>query len=420
LVLGRLASPRWRATPTEVRTGDHESVLIVGPTQSGKTSCLVVPAILDWRGPVLAASVKDDLVAATAAWRRSQGLVGVFDPHFAPTGLAVAFDPVRLSTTWPQARRLAAVLSSAAAEEAGSVDAQFWSQLASKLLAPLLLAAALGEGSLSTVAHWVDSRQGDEPRSILFEAGQLQAEDALAASLARDERQVSSVYATIEALLEPMITGDPGARCFEPEAFLAGDQTLYLCAPAHDQHRFRPLFAALTSELLQQAFSLARRQGGSLERELLVVLDEAASIAPLKELDVVAATCASHGITLVTCFQDLAQIRARYGERWATVVNNHRSRVFLSGLADPSAGELLSSLTGQEMARRPSHRSRATMATDPPRRLLEPYELRELPAYRGLVVSGRLPPIRLVLRPWWKRRGLQARGPRPLDRGARS
>jgi type IV secretory pathway TraG/TraD family ATPase VirD4 len=41
---------------------------------------------------------------------------------------------------------------------------------------------------------------------------------------------------------------------------------------------------------------------------LLVVLDEAAHIAPLPELDGLAATCASHGIQLVTVWQDLAHV----------------------------------------------------------------------------------------------------------------
>ena len=42
-----------------------QSLVVVGPTQSGKTTSLAVPAILGWRGPVLAASVKSDLLRHT-------------------------------------------------------------------------------------------------------------------------------------------------------------------------------------------------------------------------------------------------------------------------------------------------------------------------------------------------------------------
>ncbi|MGH2928810.1 MAG: type IV secretory system conjugative DNA transfer family protein, partial [Solirubrobacteraceae bacterium] len=57
-----------------------QSVAVVGPTQSGKTTALAVPAILGWDGPVLAASVKTDLVRDTLMWRRRCGTVWCFDP----------------------------------------------------------------------------------------------------------------------------------------------------------------------------------------------------------------------------------------------------------------------------------------------------------------------------------------------------
>src|SRR5579864_3486198 len=49
------------------------SVLVVGPTQSRKTSGFAVPAILEWEGPVVAALVKSDLARHTLEWRRRQG-----------------------------------------------------------------------------------------------------------------------------------------------------------------------------------------------------------------------------------------------------------------------------------------------------------------------------------------------------------
>ena len=84
------------------------------------------------------------------------------------------------------------------------------------------------------------------------------------------------------------------------------------------------------------------------------MLDEAAHIAPLAELDGLAATCASHGIQLVTVWQDLAQVRARYGARAPTVLNNHRAKLFLPGIADPDTLEYASRLIGDEEVTLPS------------------------------------------------------------------
>jgi type IV secretory pathway TraG/TraD family ATPase VirD4 len=63
-----------------VRLAKKSSLLIVGPTQSGKTSSLVVPAILSWNGAVVVTSVKNDVIAATQPWRSSLGVVELLQP----------------------------------------------------------------------------------------------------------------------------------------------------------------------------------------------------------------------------------------------------------------------------------------------------------------------------------------------------
>jgi len=412
--LGRYATPRWRPTGRLLAAPAGGSVLVLGPTQSGKTSSLVIPALLAWEGPVLAASVKSDLVVASAAWRRTQGPIGVLEPSDPDRSMGACFDPVTLAVDWESARRVASQMCEVASEESPTSDAGFWSQLAGKLLGPLLLAANGIGGDLDLVAAWIDRRECHEVEEALAARGAADALDAWAASMDRDERQRGSVYATVEATIAPLRTA-AGSRAqpIDPMALLSDSGTLYLCAPAHDQRRFRSLFTSVTSEVLNAAFSMARVQGGSLRQPLLVVLDEAAAIAPLRELDVLAATCAGHGITLVTCFQDLAQIRARWGERAATVVNNHRTRILLSGLSDPAAGELLGNFAGTTAGRQAPSTARAGgVPTAPRRALVEPYELRALPAHTALVVSGRLPLTRVRLQPYWQQRPLNSRSPR--------
>jgi type IV secretion system protein VirD4 len=73
LTLGRHAGRLVAAEP-------RQSVLVVAPTQTGKTSGLAVPAILEWRGPVLATSVKTDPLRDTLERRLTLGRVDIFDP----------------------------------------------------------------------------------------------------------------------------------------------------------------------------------------------------------------------------------------------------------------------------------------------------------------------------------------------------
>jgi type IV secretion system protein VirD4 len=391
------------------------SVLVVGPTQSGKTSGLAVPAILEWEGPVLAASVKSDLARHTSAWRARFGTVSVYDPAGATDLPASGWSPLSASTTWEGARRTAASLSEVARSSAGALsDGDFWYATAAKLLAPLLFAAAVSGATMADVVRWVDTQEVDEVFDVLAATGELAALQAARASWGRDERQRSAVYTTaetvIEAFADPVVRHReseaiaPTSRLVDPDVLLEG-ATLYLCAPAHDQRRLRPLFATVVTQVIEAAYRRSAHRGAPLDPPLLVVLDEAANVAPVAELDVLASTAAGHGVQLVTVWQDLSQIQARYGARTGSVVNNHRVKVFLSGIADTATLDLASALIGEGETR-----VRATTVdgygsrsrTDSPvlRRLAPADVLRRVPPGQAVVVSGHLAAARIALRPW--------------------
>jgi type IV secretion system protein VirD4 len=278
---------------------------------------------------------------------------------------------------------------------------------------------------MADVVRWVDTQEADEVFNALSASGQRLALQAMQAAWGRDDRQRSAVYTTAETVIDvfadPAVassespgSGTPRGGCIDPTGLLDGNDTLYLCAPAHDQRRLRPLFATLVAQVIEAAYERSGRRGEPLDPPLLVVLDEAANVAPLAELDVLASTAAGHGVQLVTVWQDLAQLQARYGPRAGSVVNNHRVKVFLSGIADPATLEHASSLIGETELRTLAttvDASGATSCTDSPtvRRLAPADALRRVPPGDAVVVSGHLPPIRLGLRPWQDDSELQTR-----------
>ncbi len=409
------------------------SVLVVGPTQSRKTSGFAVPAILEWQGPVVAASVKSDLVRDTMEWRAGRGPVRLYDPS-GSTGLrASTWSPLDAAATWSGARRTAASLAEVARGAAGSLtDGDFWYATAAKLLAPLLLAASVSGRTMADVVRWVDAQETGEVADALVDAGEHLALRAAQASWSRDDRQRSAVYTTaetvVEAFADPDValsavarselggTGAPRGH-IDPEAVIAGpegDATVYLCAPTHDQRRLRPVFATLVGQILEAAYERAVRRSAPLDPPLLVVLDEAANVAPLAELDTLASTAAGHGVQLVTIWQDLAQLRSRYGARAGSVVNNHRVKVLLSGISDADTLEQASVLVGEAdlEQRSTTFDGRGTTSVtrgQVVRRLAAPDALRRLAPGHAVVVSGHLPPARVRLRPWQHDPVLRAR-----------
>jgi type IV secretion system protein VirD4 len=420
-----------------------QSLIVFGPTQSHKTSGLAVPAILGWEGPVIAASIKTDLLEHTLAHRRRCGAVDCYDPA-GSTGLAsVGWSPLRTARTWPGARRAAAALTEVAKSSVGTMsDGDFWYATAAKLLAPLLFAAAVGGCDMGDVVRWVDTQQESEVLDLLEAAGVAEAVNSVRSTFGKEDRQRSSIYTTVETILEPFAGGSPSGpsgglpgglpggedggedwrtpHTVDPLALVSGPNTLYLCAPAHDQRRLTPLFVSVVREVLEHVYERVTLTRRPLDPPLLVVLDEAANIAPLTDLDALASTAAGHGIQLVTVWHDLAQITARYGPRATTVVNNHRAKLFLSGISDPATLDYATHLIGEEEILLPARtfgpRSGSSTTRSPTvRRLAPPDVLRRIPPGQGILVYGDLAPARLHLRTWYSDPWMKVRGDLPVS-----
>ncbi len=422
LVLGRSPGRYGSLLATEAR----HSVLVVGPTQSGKTSALAVPALLEWRGPVIATSVKDDLAAATLGWRSRHGPCWVFDPT-RTSGLRplAGWSPLAACLDWSAAQKVAGWLVEATPARSGMADAAFWYAAAAKQLAPLLLAAERGGMGMAAVVRWTNAGAFDEPHRWLEVSGEREASDALGACESRDPRILSSVGTTLETVLapfeDPVVAASTANTEIDLPALCGAAGSLYLCGPSHEQHRVQGLFATLVSAAVAGAVQRVNDTGAPLDPPLLLVLDEAANIAPIRDLDTLASTGAGLGVQLVTICQDLAQLTTRYGtDRARTIANNHRAKLLLSGVSDLTTLDLVSGLAGEAAMReetvthdlRDGRRSRSSAVAF--RRLAPTDELRRISPGDGVLVYGHLPPVRLRLRLWYRDRRLRRRG--GLDR----
>lgn len=415
-VSGRLTL--GRAHGRLVAAEPRQSAIVLAPTQSLKTTGLAIPALLEWNGPVLATSVKTDLLHDTLARRRALGDVLLYDPT-ASTGLpGVGWSPLGGCQTWHGAQQTAAWLCAAAqAGRSALADADFWYAAATKLLAPVLFAAARSGAAMADVVRWVDAQERDEVRDALVDAGVEEALIAAEATWRRDERQRSSIYTTTETVLaayaDPGVLASADLAELTPDRLLdGGSHTVYLCAPAHEQQRLRPLFATLVQQILAAVYERASMTGRPLDPPLLVVLDEAANIAPIRDLDTLASTAAGQGIQLLSVFQDLAQMRERWGERALTILNNHRAKIVGAGTSDPETLEYVSRVLGDEEIRQVSatagqegHASTTESTTF--RSLAPPHLLRQAESGSGVLIYGNLPPARLALRPWFRDRALR-------------
>ncbi len=414
---------------------EHRHALVAfGPPQSGKSAGIAIPALLDWNGPAVACSIKTDLLAATLARRRALGQVLVFDPFGLAQMPSHTWSPLHAAHTWDGALEVAWRLASAAEVDRRSVEGgDFWAVAAEQRLAPLLYTAAAGGAGMDSVIRWVHGQGARELDETLMRiSGEAENEaraadayaayDAIRAFEAQADRTRTSIEATAQTLLRAYrfqrVLRSAASSEITPDGLLDQAGTLYLIGDAKASKLLRPLFLALLGEVIDRAYERASLAGGRLERPLLLCLDEAGNVAPLPNLAEIASTAPSHNIQLVTIFHDLAQARSRYGQQAETVVNSHRARMLLPGVADLETLRYFAGLAGEEEARDRTHTTGSggtTRSTARRRRpLVAPEALRQLPDRHALLLYGRIAPTRLRLRLWFEDRRL-----RRLAKGAR-
>lgn len=409
---------------------EHRHALVAfGPPQSGKSAGIAIPALLEWNGPAVACSIKTDLLAATVARRRALGDALVFDPFgLAPQTPSHTWSPLHGACTWDGALEVAWRLAAAAEIDRRGVEGgEFWAVAAEQRLAPLLYAAAAGDAGMDSVIRWVHGQGTRELHETLMrisgeagdDAGLADAHaayDAVRAFEAQADRTRTSIEATAQTLLRAYrfqrVMRSAASSEITADRLLDGAGTLYLIGDAKASKLLRPLFLALLGEIIDRAYERATLAGGRLERPLLLCLDEAGNLAPLPNLAEIASTAPSHNIQLVTIFHDLAQARSRYGQAAETVVNSHRARMLLPGVADLETLRYFAGLAGEEEARDRTHTTGAggsTRSTSRRRRpLIAPEALRQLPDRHALLLYGRIAPTRLRLRLWFEDRRLRA------------
>jgi type IV secretion system protein VirD4 len=401
------------------------SILVVGPSQSGKTTGLVVPTLLEWSGPALCTSIKSDVVHDTYVARDAVGQVRVFDPTGATYLPHASWSPIAGSRTWEGARRIAARLLGVGDHGGGrSADEAFWRPAGARYLAPLLLAAAHGRHiAMRDVLSWVAGVGEDEPATLLAGCaapGATAALEALGSVWGSDSRFRSNLQQTVSTSLdawqEPQIAAATAGDSQIGADWLLGEaNTLYLISPAEDQRRLRGLLCALVADVIAGAFARAAENGRPVEPALLLCLDEAANIAPLPNLDEIASTGPGQGVQLLTVLQNMSQASDRWGsDRAETIIANHRARVFCSGIGDRATLEHLRQTLGEEQVARVSRQHAGLMSagtatiSQEHQPLAPPNRVRQAKADRALLVYGHLPPAWLRLRPWYRDPRLRA------------
>jgi type IV secretory pathway TraG/TraD family ATPase VirD4 len=402
-------------------------ILIAGPRIGWKTSAWAAPAILGAPGAVLATSNKPDLFTVTREVRARRGRVWAFDPQYIaghdepswwwnPLSFICPPHPDSWHESESAATRLAAQLVTSARPPGAKVD-PYWDGQAEHLIGLLLLAAALAGRPITQAYVWLTESTSEDAAEVLRARGyDLQADSAYSMAHLPD-KQRAGVFDTARASLsfltsrsvQRWVTPAAGREEFNPVTFARSNDTLYAMSKDGDASA-GPLVAALTMAVFDALEGFAGHlPGARLAVPFVGVLDEAANIARVRNLDGLYSHYGSRGIILLTILQSWSQgvdVWGQHGMAKLWSAANHR--VYAGGVDD---SEFLTRLSRQigtaELVQRTHSRNRSGRSVSRQvheRVILTSAELGELPPGRAVLFSSGSPAVLVETRRWFENR----------------
>ncbi|MGY4646225.1 type IV secretory system conjugative DNA transfer family protein [Mycobacterium sp. URHB0021] len=308
-------------------------VLVSAPTGAGKTRSVLAPAAVLWTGPVVVVSSKDDLFQLVAQRRFGpQALIDLRPDYDAtyPGITAMSFDPTKMITTPDQAVTAANTMMQMSAVGMGSgvdsvSDAGIWESNTEGPLAAMLFAASRNGEGMDWVLLAVDNMEWDEDKLPTEPGWQMAAMavqkyplfyNALRRTLDMDPKQRDSIALTMRKAVMPWMR--LSLRGNQPEAFTADflddpSATLYVLSSPEGA------IAGAAVTLLENLVKLWRAKTARKEmtHRLLIVIDEAANVAPMPALRRHVGEGRGLGVNLLLAVQASSQFDTVYGSAYA-------------------------------------------------------------------------------------------------------
>lgn len=418
------------------------TTLVMGPQGSGKTLSVLAPALLDAPGGCLVTLTKPEDVFLTVTERGRGGRpVAVLDPFNLTPGLPeLVWDPVAGCEDPAVAERRAKAFAAGTVHGSsvgGDQAARFYAGECAKVLQGFLHAAAITGKTLDDVLGWVaNPAWSHEPADILRRdpRAELHWHGLLHGALHGDDRTAGNTVTTLQQAMALFFQGSIRRRCVpsaerpatDLAALILAGGTIYLLGREDPYASASPLMTAVAEHVLDTAKTLGETAAyGRLCPPFLACLDELPSTAPIPTLATRMANERGLGVSFILAAQTWRQLVVCYGEEQArTIYGLSNNMLVFGGGKDVAFYRELADLIGTTThlqvhagADRWINRGGRTWL---PQRVpvIEPSELRQLPAGMALLVADSCSPV--VVRPRRCIDGRRGRGVRDDQNRARA
>lgn len=379
----------------------EDSVVLEGAPRSGKGFRLLISAILDWQGPLITTSTRNDNLAVTMHLREKLGEVTVFDPQgLSGVRRSLRINPISGCEDPLVATQRAQAIMGGTALGSSATNGE-WAQEAEVILSRLLLAAARSGRDVTALRDWGSSPSMARGAVAVLESdGEQGWAESLRAVLEGDPKLMQSRWMGVAAALAPLQMPQVAASmiptsqdpAFNVERFLDGKNTLYLIGTRSGAGAAGGFLGAVLDDVVEQARRKALRSPGSrLDPPLGLILDELANLFSWKALPTVLSDGGGIGIWTLVVLQALSQAETAWSKAEAeTIWSSSIAKILLGGASNIEHLRQIEGMLGTRRAPQ-SSRSRSwgeeASVTESFERLpvVSADELRRLPEGMGLL-----------------------------------
>ncbi len=335
--------------------GGYESVLVVAPTGSGKSSAVGVPNLLRWQGSVVVNDLKGELYQLTQAYRTN-----TLKQHcycFAPGGGSgdthrynpFAYVRVGQAEYLKDLQFIANILIQKANNEPA-----FWPINSRELFVMCALYCfdmgkrctlskvhelARREDFLDWLIYESEARHIKEPLFYQYASSFVQCEEKTRGNILKD------FHARIELFADPIICEATNDNDFDIRQLRKQGMSIYLHIPDSEKERLSPiitLFYAQLIALLSQALPDKQQE----PKDVLLLLDEFGNMGKIPQLKSGLSFLRSYRIRAIMMVQYLGQIVSVYGQTDAKAFTNCKVKMAFT-LNDVDDAQFFAKALGQ-------------------------------------------------------------------------
>ena len=315
------------------------NVLIVGGSGSGKSSSYTIPNAHQLLGSYIFTDPKGEIYDTTAGYLKEHGyeikLLNLVNPTSSDS-----YNPLQHIQSEIDVDVIANTIVKGQKAE-GSASDPYWDNMAEILLKALIYyliaAAPPEEQNLASCAELVRAANNNGGSNLLTDLMSRLPYDHPArmnyksVEIASD-KTYSSILSTLQSKLgkfDSKDIADVTSTNTIDFADIASKKTALYVVSSDTHTAYDFLLTIFFSQMIQQLYDFADKNGGKLPIKTFFILDEFANIGQIPDFDKKISTSRSRGISFSVILQNLDQLKAIYEKSYETIIGNCDTHVFL-------------------------------------------------------------------------------------------